>query len=181
MLTQVGIRTTLRSSPTNQFFPKLTPGQQRASSSSAGRRARPLGSLNALLRTWSADGAGTFNAGRYSNPKLDALIDALRVEPDLRGAARWSADALRIVHDDLPLVPLYRRTLDLGDDSARCSVVQWPNDIARAALAVAASEPFAFYFATLRMTISTLLFPDRRSTSAPARASSSAAHLPSAA
>ena len=38
MLTQVGIRTTLRSSPTNQFFPKLTQGDAPAWSSSAGRR-----------------------------------------------------------------------------------------------------------------------------------------------
>ena len=40
-------------------------------------------SLNGLFRTYDKSGLGTFNAGRYSNPKLDALIDAMRVEPDL--------------------------------------------------------------------------------------------------
>ena len=33
--------------------------------------------LNGLLRSFETDGRGTFNAGRYSNPQLDALIDAV--------------------------------------------------------------------------------------------------------
>jgi peptide/nickel transport system substrate-binding protein len=42
-----------------------------------------------LLHTWDKDGGGTFNAGRYSNPRLDALIDAVRTERDpARNAAR---------------------------------------------------------------------------------------------
>ncbi len=55
---------------------------------------------------------GTFNAGRYSNPKLDVLIDRLRVEPDLTRRRAMVAIALRMVHDDLPYIPLYRRTLN---------------------------------------------------------------------
>ena len=39
--------------------------------------------MDALFRTRDTSGGGTFNAGRYSNPKLDALIDNIRVEPDL--------------------------------------------------------------------------------------------------
>jgi peptide/nickel transport system substrate-binding protein len=128
MLTQVGIRTALRSSPTNQFFPKLS--QATASFIEFGWTPLPdpWSSLNALFRSWSVDGAGTFNAGRYSNPKLDATIDALRVEPDLARRRKMVDDALRMVHEDLPYVPLYRRTLTWAMDK-KVRAVQWPNDI----------------------------------------------------
>ena len=127
MLTQVGIRTTLRSSPTNQFFPKLSGGT--ASFMEFGWTPTPdaWSSLNALFRTWDKSGLGTFNAGRYSNPKLDALIDAVRVEPDLTRRREMVGTALRIVGDELPFVPLYRRTLTWAM-SKSVSAVQWPAD-----------------------------------------------------
>ena len=127
MLTQVGIRTTLRSSPTNQFFPKLSGGT--ASFVEYGWTPNPdaWASLNALFRSWDKTGLGTFNAGRYSNPKLDVLIDNMRVEPDLTRRRAMVGVALRIVNDELPYVPLYRRTLTWAM-SKKVSAVQWPND-----------------------------------------------------
>ena len=112
MLTQVGIRTTLRSSPTGQFLPKLT--QASTSFLEYGWTPAPdaWNSLNALFRSHDRTGTGTFNAGRYSNPRLDALIDGLRVEPDLTRRRAMVSTALRLVAHDLPYVPLYRRTLN---------------------------------------------------------------------
>jgi peptide/nickel transport system substrate-binding protein len=128
MLTQVGIRTALRSAPTNQFFPKLS--QATASFIEFGWTPIPDAwpSLNALFHTWDPGGGGTFNAGRYSNPKLDALIDAIRVEPDIEKRRRMVGDALRMVHEELPYVPLYRRTLTWAMDK-KVRAVQWPNDL----------------------------------------------------
>lgn len=128
MLTQVGIRTTLRSSPTNQFFPKLSGGT--ASFVEYGWTPNPdaWASLNALFRTWDKTGLGTFNAGRYSNPKLDALIDTMRIEPDLTRRRAMVGVALRIVGDELPYVPLYRRTLTWAMKQS-VSAVQWPSDV----------------------------------------------------
>lgn len=127
MLTQVGIRATLRSSPTNQFFPKLSQGT--ASFIEYGWTPQPdaWASLNALFRTFDKGGYGTFNAGRYSNPKVDALIDRMRVEPDLTRRRALVATTLRLVAEDLPYVPLYRRTLTWAM-AKKISVVQWPND-----------------------------------------------------
>jgi len=127
MLTQAGIRTTLRSSPTNQFFPKLSQGT--ASFVEYGWTASPdaWASLNALFRTFDRSGLGTFNAGRYSNPQLDVLIDNLRVEPDLTRRRAMVGVALRLIGDDLPYIPLYRRTLSWAS-AKKVSVVQWPND-----------------------------------------------------
>jgi peptide/nickel transport system substrate-binding protein len=127
MLTQVGIRTTLRSSPTNQFFPKLTQGT--ASLVEYGWTPTPdaWSSLNGLFRSWDKTGLGTFNAGRYSNPRLDALIDGMRNEPDLTRRRAMVAVVLRLVNDELPYVPLYRRTLTWIMHN-KVSAVQWPND-----------------------------------------------------
>jgi peptide/nickel transport system substrate-binding protein len=127
MLTQVGIRTTLRATGTNQFFPKLSQGQIAFAEFGWTAGTDAWGSLNALMHTWDKSGRGTFNAGRYSNPKLDALIDSLRVEPDLTRRRAMIATALRLAADDLPLVPLYRRTLSYAM-KRKVHLVQWPSD-----------------------------------------------------
>jgi peptide/nickel transport system substrate-binding protein len=128
MLTQVGIRTTLRASPSNQFFPKLSQGT--ASFIEYGWTPVPdaWNSLNALFRTHDKGGLGTFNAGRYSNPKIDALIDAMRTEPDLTRRRAMVSTVLRLVADELPYIPLYRRTLNWAM-SKKVSAVQWPSDV----------------------------------------------------
>ncbi len=128
MLTQVGIRTTLRSSPSNLFFPKLTQGT--ASFVEFGWTASPdaWNSLNGLFHTFDKGGFGTFNAGRYSNPLLDTLIDNVRTEPDLTRRRALVTTVLRIVAEDLPFVPLYRRTLTWAM-AKKVTAVQWPNDV----------------------------------------------------
>ena len=127
MLTQVGIRTTLRSSGSGQFFPKLSQGT--ASFVEFGWTASPDAwvSLNALFRSFDRNGLGTFNAGRYSNAKLDTLIDNIRTEPDATKRRALVATVLRMVADELPYIPLYRRTLTWAM-AKNVQVVQWPND-----------------------------------------------------
>jgi peptide/nickel transport system substrate-binding protein len=129
MLTQVGIRTTLRSSPTNQFFPRLSQGTSAFIEFGWTPTTDAWATLNALFHTWSKDGFGTFNAGRYSNPQLDVLIDNIRVEPDLTKRRAMTGVALRLIGEDLPYVPLYRRTLSWAM-AKKVTAVQWPNDIA---------------------------------------------------
>ena len=125
MLTQVGIRTTLRSSPTNQFFPKLSQAAT-ASLVEFGWTPTPdaWASLNALFRTWDKSGLGTFNAGRYSNPKLDVLIDAMRVEPDLTRRRAMVGDGAALRRRRAAVRPAVPPHADLGDEeegAAPCS------------------------------------------------------------
>ena len=127
MLTQVGIRTQLRSSPSTQFFPRLTSGNTPFFEVGWTPLPDAWNSLNGLMRSYSRDGQGTFNAGRYSNAQLDTLIDGLRVEPDLTRRRAMVTTALRLVADDLPLIPLYRRTLTWAM-AKKVALVQWPND-----------------------------------------------------
>jgi len=128
MLTQVGIRVTFQAAPSALFFPKLTQASASFFEFGWSPAIDIWSTLNAIVRTWDGKGAGQFNGGRYSNPKLDALIDAIRVEPDPGRRRAQIGDALRMMNADLPLLPLYRRTLTWvmrpGID-----VVQWPSDV----------------------------------------------------
>ena len=127
MLRQVGIRATLRVTAPNLFFPKLT--QATGSFVEFGWTASPDAwvSLNGLFRSFGADGLGSFNAGRYSNPALDRVIDAIRIEPDINQRRRLVGQALAMVAADLPYIPLYRRKLNWAMGN-KVSVLQWPND-----------------------------------------------------
>ena len=127
MLTQIGIRTTLRTSATNQFFPRLSQGTSAFIEFGWTPTTDAWATLNALFHTWSKDGFGTFNAGRYSSPQLDALIDDIRVEPDATKRRALVGVALRMIAGDLPYVPLYRRTLSWAM-AKKVSAVQWPSD-----------------------------------------------------
>ena len=86
-----------------------------------------MDSLKALSRSFDRRGHGTFNAGRYSNPKLDGLIDRIRTEPDLTRRRAMVTTVLRLIGEDLPMVPLYRRTLTWAM-AKKVGLVQWPND-----------------------------------------------------
>ena len=128
MLTQAGIRTTLHTSPSTQFFPMITQGKVSfAEFGFTGTSEDPWQSLNGLLHTWDGNGGGTFNAGRYSNPRLDALIDAVRTELDPDRRRTLVATALKLAGDDIAYVPLYRRTLSWAMQK-KVHVVMLPDD-----------------------------------------------------
>ena len=55
------------------------------------------------------------------------LIDNIRTEPDLTRRRAMVTTALRLVADDLPYIPLYRRTLTWAMQR-KVTLVQWPND-----------------------------------------------------
>jgi len=128
MLEKVGIRASLATSPSSVFFPKLSQGTGFLVEFGWIATPDPWTTLQSLVRTNDGLAAGAFNAGRYSNPKFDALVDAIRVEPNLQRRRQMTGDALRIVQADLPLVPLYRRQHNWVMRPA-IDVVHWPNDV----------------------------------------------------
>jgi len=128
MLTQVGIRTALHTSPGTQFFPMITQAKvSLAEFGFTGTTEDAWQGLNGLLHTWDANGGGTFNAGRYSNARLDALIDTLRTELDDGRRRAMVADALKLAEEDVAYVPLYRRTLSWVMQK-KVQVVMLPDD-----------------------------------------------------
>ena len=128
MLAQVGIRVAFQPSPSSLFFPKLTQATTSFFEFGWSPGTDPWAMLNNVIRTWDASGSGTFNGGRYSNAKLDALIDAIRIEPDVGKRRALTGDALRLMNAELPLLPLYRRRLTWVM-RPNVDVVQWPNDV----------------------------------------------------
>jgi peptide/nickel transport system substrate-binding protein len=128
MLTQVGIRATFVASPSALFFPKLTQATTSFFEFGWSPATDPWVALNNVFRTWDGKGSGAFNGGRYSNPKVDQLIDAIRVEPDLGQRRARTAEVLRLLTEDLALIPLYRRRLTWVM-RPNIDVVQWPNDV----------------------------------------------------
>ena len=128
MLEKVGIRANLVTSPSSVFFPKLSQGTGTLVEFGWSAGPDPWGTLQSLVRTNDGLAAGAFNAGRYSNPKLDALIDGLRVEPNLSKRRAMVGDALRIVQAEVPLLPLYRRRHNWVM-RPNVDVVHWPNDV----------------------------------------------------
>jgi peptide/nickel transport system substrate-binding protein len=128
MLNQVGIRATLRSTPTSQFFPRLTQGRIPFAEFGWVASPDPWSTLNALFRSPAEGGRGAFNVGRYRNPAADALIDRLRIEPDAAKRRTQVAQAVALIEADLPVIPLYRRTLAWALPKT-VQVVPWPNDM----------------------------------------------------
>ena len=130
MLNQVGIRVSFQPSPSPIFFPKLTQATASLVEFGWSPSPDPWTTLQSIVHTYDGTGGGTFNAGRYSNPKLDAIIDAIRIEPELSKRTQLSSEALRLMNADLPLVPLYHRRLNWVMRPA-VDVVQLPDDVLR--------------------------------------------------
>ena len=128
MLEKVGVKASLVTSPSSVFFPKLSQGTGFLVEFGWSATPDPWNIFQSLVRSNDGLTAGAFNAGRYSNAKLDALIDGLRIEPNLAKRRAMVQDALRIVQADLPMIPLYRRRHNWVM-RPNVEAVQLPNDV----------------------------------------------------
>jgi peptide/nickel transport system substrate-binding protein len=109
MLTRVGIVTKVEAMPSATFFPQATDLKFSLMlvgwSSGTGEASSPL---KALLATYNKDkGYGTANRGRYSNARVDALLEeALATVDDLKREALLQR-ATEIAINDTGIVPLH--------------------------------------------------------------------------
>ncbi len=109
MLTRVGIATKVEAMPSATYFPQATDLKFSLMllgwSSGTGEASSPL---KALLATYSRDkGFGTANRGRYSNPRVDALLEqALATVDDPKREALLQR-ATEIAIDDTGIIPLH--------------------------------------------------------------------------
>ena len=64
--------------------------------------------FQALLRTYADDksGNGDTNLGRYSNARVDALIDQIKVETDMKKRDAMIREVLQIQVAEVPLLPI---------------------------------------------------------------------------
>jgi peptide/nickel transport system substrate-binding protein len=68
-----------------------------------------LFTLQSLVRTKTTGADGSFNLGRISDPKLDALIDALKIETDTKKRDGILREALVMTRDNYYYVPLHHQ------------------------------------------------------------------------
>ena len=111
MLTQVGIRVTPNIVPLANYFPKL----QRFDTSfyllSWGSITfDAFYTLQALLATHAGDqgAGGDSNYGRYTNPKMDALLTKIKVEMDMKKRDLLIHEALLLNNSDVATLPLHQ-------------------------------------------------------------------------
>ncbi|MCS6877579.1 MAG: ABC transporter substrate-binding protein [Geminicoccaceae bacterium] len=118
MLARIGIKVTLNAQPKSLFFAKvLAAGGYDTSFYLLGWTPGSLDSWNALynlVTTRDGKGAGAFNLGGYSNPRIDALTRAVLTETDLVKRDAMIREAWRILHEDVGYVPLHQQALAWG-------------------------------------------------------------------
>jgi peptide/nickel transport system substrate-binding protein len=110
MLSQVGIKVRPNIVPQASYFPKIEKYDTSfyVLSWGGGITADALYTLQALLHTPNKKGEGDFNMGRWSNPRMDELIQQLQVERDAAKRDAIVREALLLAAQELPLVPIHQ-------------------------------------------------------------------------
>lgn len=118
MLAQIGIKITPNVVPTANYFAKLqkfdtsfyllswgTPTSDALFTLQFTLASRDAGG------TPSTNGSGDGNYGRYTNATFDQLLSQARAEPDLKKRDAFLRDALLIVRDEMPILPLHQAVI----------------------------------------------------------------------
>lgn len=111
MWTRIGVKTQLQTAPMAQFVTRVLNNDVSAYLFGWGVATfDALYSLDSLMST--KDGktsAGVYNGGRFSDPKLDAMINQIKVEMDQPKRDALLNDALKLVKDEYYYLPLHHQ------------------------------------------------------------------------
>jgi len=112
MWARVGVKAKLRTLPLSTYFPMIQ--RYEASIYMLGWGVPTFDamySLQSLVRSVGQGGDGNYNVGRYSNPKLDQIIDRAKVETDLLIRNRLLTEALELSNTDVSHLPLHNQII----------------------------------------------------------------------
>ncbi len=112
MWARAGIKAKLRTLPLVTYFPMIQ--RYEASIYMLGWGVPTfdaLYSLQSLVRTVGAGGDGNYNVGRYSNPRMDYIVDRVKVETDLPVRNRLLTEALQLSNDTVSHIPLHNQII----------------------------------------------------------------------
>jgi peptide/nickel transport system substrate-binding protein len=112
MWSRVGVRTAVKSQPLAPFFAQIQKDDTSVYLLGWGvPTLDALYSFQSLLASRNGDqGDGIWNYGRYSNPRMDALVQRMKTDT---GEARQAAiaEALKLYREDLPHIPLHHQMI----------------------------------------------------------------------
>jgi len=112
MLAQVGIQVRVDGQPFGNFLPKV---QRTETSFYLLAWGVPtfdaLYTLQALIRSKGEGADGSFNYGNFSDAKIDALIDGVKVELDLNKRKNMMIEALKLHNDAVGNIPLHHQMI----------------------------------------------------------------------
>ncbi len=112
MLAQIDVKVRLNAMPRATYFPKIQKFDTSLYMLGWGVPTfDSLYALQSLLHTVGQGGDGNFNLGKYSNAKVDATIDALKTETDLKKRAALTREALSIHKADVGHIPLHHQVI----------------------------------------------------------------------
>jgi peptide/nickel transport system substrate-binding protein len=113
MWAAVGVKTNLNAMPLQTFFPKIQ--KDDTSLYLLGWGVPTLDALYSLqslvMSRTGRPGDGIWNYGRYSNPRMDALIEQIKNEGDKEKRDALIRDALVIYREDVPHIPLHHQMI----------------------------------------------------------------------
>ena len=128
MLARVNIKVAYQPVQFNAFIPKLIARDVSMYAVGWTPATDAEGVLIPLAHTPTKGGVGDYNAGNYSNPKADALIDAARVELDAPKRIKMLTDAMSEIDADIGFVPIHYRHIFWATRS-NVRVKPRPNDV----------------------------------------------------
>lgn len=112
MWARAGVKAKLRTLPLVTYFPMIQ--RYEASIYMLGWGVPTfdaLYSLQSLVRTVGTGGDGNYNVGRYSNPRMDYIVDRVKVETDLPVRNRLLTEALQLSNDTVSHIPLHNQII----------------------------------------------------------------------
>jgi peptide/nickel transport system substrate-binding protein len=134
MLERIGIDITLNAQSKSLHFNKIgQPEDNNTSFYMLGWTPGSYDAHNALqnVMTMEGSGKGTWNSGRYSNPRVEELTDLIAVTIDEEERNELIREAFQIHKDDVGHLPLHQQALAWGvRTDAVAEVAQRPfNDV----------------------------------------------------
>jgi len=112
MWSRIGVRAKLRTLPLVTYFPMIQ--RYEASIYMLGWGVPTfdaLYSLQSLTRTVGQGGDGNYNVGRYSNQRMDYIVDRIKVETDLPVRNRLLTEGLQLSNDTVSHIPLHNQII----------------------------------------------------------------------
>jgi peptide/nickel transport system substrate-binding protein len=112
MWSRIGVKAKLRTLPLVTYFPMIQ--RYEASIYMLGWGVPTfdaLYSLQSLTRSVGTGGDGNYNVGRYSNPRMDVIVDRVKTETDLPVRNRFLTEGLQLSNDTVSHLPLHNQII----------------------------------------------------------------------